>query len=65
MLHAAGRNSSIYSSQSLNVYNWFDKITENTIKIVTVLVKFYCSCPESSDHIRHYVDPITGRATPI
>ncbi len=41
------------------------KLKEKVMKMISAIAQFYFACPENASHIRHFVDPITGRAIPV
>ncbi len=43
---------------------FFNVAKQKSMKVITAFGEFYFCCPKNPTHIRHYVDPITGRAVP-
>ena len=40
-------------------------VKQKIMGMITVFGQFYFTSPKNSTHIRHYVDPITGRAISV
>lgn len=66
MSHVIHSTIKIYgNAPKILTHNHLISVTKQRImKMISDFGQFYFSCPESSAHIRHYVDPITGRAIP-
>ena len=47
------------------IHNLINTIKMRIMKRVAAFGECYFTCSEGSAHIRHYVDPITGRAIPV
>lgn len=66
MSHAILSTIKFYEHASeIFVHDLIHTIKERIMKIVAAFGECYFTSSERSSHIRHYVDPITGRAIPI